>query len=311
MCKPDNPLPSGARATILVVDDAPDSLRFLSKMLADADMTVLTAIDGVAALELMEHLTPDLVLMDAIMPGLDGFETTRRVKADGRFRHLPVIFMTGLTETEHVLRGFEAGGVDYIRKPVVIDELLARVRVHLANARIAQGTQMALDTSGRPSFAIDGSGTAIWFTPMAIAMLQRLLPHWLPQERHLPDPLAPPLRRLQSSGPAAGARIAIEIGDTTLECTFLRRTVSDEWLFRLSEQREGRHERLLAEQHGLTSREAEVLLWLSRGKKNREMSKILRISPRTVNKHLEQIFKKLGVENRASATAIAVSTLSR
>ena len=97
--------------------------------------------------------------------------------------------------------------------------------------------------------------------------------------------------------------------DATLECAFLRRTASDEWLFRLSEQSESRDELLLAEQLGLTSREAEVLLWISRGKQNRQMSKILRISPRTVNKHVEQIFKKLDVDNRASATAIAVSTL--
>ena len=311
MSRPDNPLPSGSRATILVVDDTPESLRFLSSMLTSADMTALIAIDGLAALDLLEHVTPDLVLMDAIMPGLDGFETTRRLKADMRFRHVPVIFMTGLTETEHVVRGFEAGGVDYVRKPIVIDELLARVRVHLANARIAQGSQMALDTAGRPSFAMDGSGAPVWFTPMATAMLRRLLPHWLPNERQLPDALAIPLRRLQSSDPAAGSRVSVDIDGTILECAFLRRTAADEWLFRLSEAREDGNERLLAERHGLTSREAEVLLWISRGKKNREVSEILRIEPRTVSKHLEQIFKKLGVENRASATAIAVSTLSR
>ena len=68
---------------------------------------------------------------------------------------------------------------------------------------------------------------------------------------------------------------------------------------------------MLAAQHGLTAREAEVLLWISRGKQNREISDILQISPRTVNKHLEQIFEKMGVENRASATAIAVTTLTR
>jgi DNA-binding CsgD family transcriptional regulator len=79
----------------------------------------------------------------------------------------------------------------------------------------------------------------------------------------------------------------------------------------LTERREGDAERLLAERHGLTSREAEVLIWISRGKQNREISEILHISPRTVNKHLEQIFEKMGVENRASATAIAVGTLSQ
>ncbi len=301
---------AGTVATVLVVDDTPESLRFLTSMLEGADMTVLIAIDGLAALELLEHVTPDLVLMDAVMPGLDGFETTRRIKADLRFRHLPVIFMTGLTETEHVVRGFEAGGVDYVSKPIVIDELLARVRIHLANARVTHSSQTALDVSGRPAFAVDGNGVPRWFTPVAADMLERLFPGWTARAGHLPDALGAPLARLLAGEPAIG-HIALEVGDVSLGCALLRQTDGDEWLFRLTEQREGDHERLLGERHGLTSREAEVLLWISRGKQNREVSEILNISPRTVNKHLEQIFQKMGVENRASAAAIAVSTLSR
>jgi len=104
--------------------------------------------------------------------------------------------------------------------------------------------------------------------------------------------------------------VVIDVDTARLECVLLRQTGDDEWLFRLNEQREGDQQRLLAETHGLTSREAEVLLWISRGKQNREMSEILNISPRTVNKHLEQVFRKLGVENRSSAAAIAVKTLS-
>jgi DNA-binding response OmpR family regulator/DNA-binding CsgD family transcriptional regulator len=306
-----NPPTSGTRATILVVDDTPESLRFLTTTLERAGMTVLIAIDGIAALELLEHVTPDLVLMDGVMPGLDGFETTRRIKADGRFRHLPVIFMTGLTETEHVVHGLEAGGVDYVHKPIVVDELLARVSVHLTNARIAQGSQLALDTAGRPSFAVDANGTASWLTPLARATIERLFHDWTPRDGRLPAPLATTVQRLQAAGVPEGAQASLEIGDSVVECTFLRRTSADEWLFRLTERREGDAERLLAERHRLTSREAEVLIWISRGKQNREISEILHISPRTVNKHLEQIFEKMGVENRASATALAVGTLSQ
>jgi DNA-binding NarL/FixJ family response regulator len=301
---------AGAAATVLVVDDTPESLRFLTTILEGTGITVLIAIDGTVALELLEYVTPDLVLMDAMMPGLDGFETTRRIKADLRFHHLPVIFMTGLTETEHVVRGFEVGGVDYVSKPIVIDELLARVRVHLANARVAQGGQTALDVTGRPAFAVDGNGIPRWFTPLAAAMLERLFPGWSARAGHLPEALGEPLTRLLASEPDTGG-VTLDVDDTKLECALLRRTGGDEWLFRLSEQREGDKERLLAERHGLTSREAEVLLWISRGKQNREVSEILNISPRTVNKHLEQIFQKIGVENRASAAAIAVTTLSR
>ncbi|WP_174298431.1 response regulator transcription factor [Sphingomonas bacterium] len=306
-----SPPTGGTRATILVVDDTPDSLRFLTATLEHAGMTVLIAVDGLAAFDLLDHITPDLVLMDAVMPGLDGFRTTRRIKADGRFRHLPVIFMTGLTESEHVVQALEAGGVDYVHKPIVVDELLARVSVHLANARVAQGSQLALDTAGRPSFAVDEDGGIGWLTPLAADMIERTLPGWKPRDVRLPEPLAAIVARLQGPDVPPGAQASLEIGDRAVECTFLRRTSAGQWLFRLAERREGDAERLLAERHGLTSREAEVLVWISRGKQNREISEILRISPRTVNKHLEQIFEKMGVENRASATAIAVGTLSQ
>lgn len=302
---------SGTRATILVVDDTPESLRFLTATLEHAGMTVLIAVDGLAALELLEHVTPDLVLMDAVMPGLDGFKTTRRIKSDSRFHHLPVIFMTGLTETEHVVHGLEAGGVDYVHKPIVVDELLARVSVHLANARVAQGSQLALDTAGRPSFAIDDTGATLWLTPLATAMIERLFPGWASRDGRLPEQLAATVRHLQQPDIPPGAQASLKIGECAVECTFLRQSSADQWLFRLTERREGDAERLLAERHGLTSREAEVLVWISRGKQNREISEILHISPRTVNKHLEQVFEKMGVENRASATAIAVSTLSQ
>jgi len=306
-----SPPGSGTRATILVVDDTPESLRFLTATLERAGMTVLIAVDGLAALELLEHVMPDLLLMDAVMPGLDGFRTTRRIKADGRFRHLPVIFMTGLTETEHVVRGLEAGGVDYVHKPIVVDELLARVSVHLANARVAQGSQLALDTAGRPSFAIGEDGATSWLTPLAATTIERLFPGWQSRDAKLPEPLAATIGRLQGPDVPAGSQASLEIGESVIECTFLRQTSADQWLFRLTERREGDAERLLAERHGLTSREAEVLIWISRGKQNREISEILHISPRTVNKHLEQIFEKMGVENRASATAIAVGNLSQ
>jgi DNA-binding response OmpR family regulator/DNA-binding CsgD family transcriptional regulator len=305
------PTGGGMGATILVVDDTPESLHFLTTTLEHAGITVLIAVDGLAAIELLEHITPDLVLMDAVMPGLDGFKTTRRIKADGRFRHLPVIFMTGLTETEHVVRGLEAGAVDYVHKPIVVDELLARVSVHLANARISQGSQLALDTAGRPSFAIEDDGMTSWLTPLAAATIERLFPGWTPREVRLPEALAAAIGRLAGPDVPAGAQTSVQVGDSVVECTFLRSTSAKERLFRLTEKREGDAERILAERYGLTSREAEVLVWISRGKQNREISEILQISPRTVNKHLEQVFEKMGVENRASATAIAVATLTQ
>ncbi len=295
------------RNTVLVVDDTPESLSFLTDTLEGADMTVLIATDGEAALELLNHITPDIVLMDAVMPKLDGFATTRRIKADPRFAQLPIIFMTGLTETEHVVHGFAAGGVDYVHKPIVVEELLARISVHLANARVTHGSHVALDASGRLLLAVDPAGGLAWCTPRADAVLARIFPDW--QRPDLPQPIAQAVRRLQAAE-GDGAQVArVDVADSRLEFTLLDRT-GPEWLFRLTEAREGEDERTLAARHGLTSREAEVMLWVSRGKPNREISEILAISPRTVNKHLEQVFEKLGVENRASAAAIAVRTLT-
>jgi DNA-binding response OmpR family regulator len=159
------------RDTVLVVDDTPETLSLLTDTLDHAGFTVLIATDGVAALELIELVTPDLVLMDALMPGISGFETCKRLKQDKLLTHLPVIFMTGLTETEHVVEGLACGGVDYVTKPIVLDELLARIRVHLGNARLAYETHAALDATGRFLFATNHAGRVLWCTPKARKLL--------------------------------------------------------------------------------------------------------------------------------------------
>jgi DNA-binding NarL/FixJ family response regulator len=298
------------RATILVVDDTPESLRFLTTTLSLAQMTVLVARDGAAAIDVLAHASPDLILMDALMPNMDGFETTRRIKADVAFQRLPIIFMTGLTETGDVLRGFEAGAVDYVTKPIVIEELLARIHSHLANARVANSSLLALDTIGRSALSVDSLGNAQWLTPMAREMMDRLFPARPPSSPELPAPLGLAIQHLQETEAEYGTCVPVKSGLSTLEVTFLGRTSTSHWLFRLAERREGEEERVLASRLGLTARESEVLLWISRGKQNREVSEILGISPRTVNKHLEQIFVKMGVENRAAATAKAVRALA-
>jgi DNA-binding response OmpR family regulator len=290
--------------TILVVDDAPDSLRFLTDTLEGEGYGVRIARDGHAALASLAAELPDLVLMDAVMPGIDGFETTRRIKADPALASVPVIFMTGLTETENVLDGLAAGGVDYVKKPIVLAELLARLKVHLGNARIAAGAQSALDASNRPLLALDGEGRVLWTTPKSAAILDRRF--GVAVGGQLPLARAGQLQRLAQGE----ARVKQDFADGRVEFAAVA-TKGEERHFRLTETLEGADEKLLAQRHGLTEREAEVLLWISRGKANREISEILGISPRTVNKHLEQIFEKMGIENRASAAAAAVKTLAQ
>ena len=301
------------RDIVLVVDDTPDTLSFLTDTLDQAGVTVLVATDGDSALNLVDQITPDLILMDGVMPGIDGFETCRRLKQDKLLTHVPVIFMTGLSDTEHVVRGLAAGGVDYVTKPIVVEELLARIRVHLANARIAQGSRAALDATGRFLLSTDASGQLLWCTPRATQLLGQALPSHggLPQ---FPPALAEQMRQLRSE-PSGTAML--DAGDRRLEFSFVSSTGPDEFLFRVTEAYADRD--LQAQQQtgvlqqalSLTHREAEVLLWIARGKSNRDMSEILGISPRTVNKHLEQIFTKLGVENRASAAAKAVRALAQ
>lgn len=297
------------RDTILVVDDTPETLGFLTDTLDHAGFTALIATDGESALRLIEQITPDLVLMDAVMPGLNGFETCRRMKRNKMLAHLPVIFMTGLTETENVLEGLAAGGVDYVTKPLVVDELLARIRVHLANARVAAGTRAALDATGRFLLATDRSGRLLWCTPKARQLLAELFPAASESNACLPSAIMGQLIQLRSEGGAT--RLLVDVNGRKVEISVMSPIGPDELLFRLTELSTTADEQQLQQTLSLTSRESEVLLWISRGKANREIGEILAISPRTVNKHLEQIFVKLGVENRASAAARAVRALAR
>jgi DNA-binding CsgD family transcriptional regulator len=188
--------------------------------------------------------------------------------------------------------------------------LLARIRVHLANARIASGTHAAMDAAGRFLLATDLRGRLLWSTPKARALLADLFPGQNEQVASLSAELVQQLMQLRQGMKGPGSAI-MEVGSRRLEISVLSHIGPDELLFRLAEIGTRGDEQQLQSALSLTTREAEVLLWISRGKSNREIGEILTISPRTVNKHLEQVFVKLGVENRAAAAARAVRTLAR
>ncbi|KQO72128.1 LuxR family transcriptional regulator [Methylobacterium sp. Leaf469] len=292
------------RDIVLVVDDSPDTLSFLTDAIERSGATVLVAVAGDLALALVDEITPDIILLDAVMPGMDGFETCRHLKAKGHLAHVPVIFMTGLSETEHIVKGLEAGGVDYVTKPIAPDEILARIRVHLAGARAAQSARAALDTTGRTLFAVDGQGAVLWSTPQAARLLAGF-----------GDPGAgglPPQGRDWLRGSVAGtvsAPLTLTDRDGVAHTLSFIGGTGDEILLRLARDPvEAGIERLRA-RLPVTGREAEVLLWLSRGKASRDIGEILGLSPRTVTKHLEGIYAKLGVENRTAASLIAARHL--
>jgi two-component system, NtrC family, sensor kinase len=124
--------------TILIVDDTPENLEVLSESLVTAGYRVAVAIDGESAVEQATFAPPDLILLDIMMPGIDGFETCLRLKSSPITQDIPVLFMTALSETESKIRGFSLGAVDYISKPFQREEVLARVRVHLQLRHFAQ-----------------------------------------------------------------------------------------------------------------------------------------------------------------------------
>jgi DNA-binding response OmpR family regulator len=298
------------RDLVLVVDDSPNTLRMLTDAIEEAGMTVLVAREGEHALSIVEKVTPDVILMDAVMPGADGFETCRRLKQNRALAHVPVIFMTGLSDTEHIIEGLEAGGVDYVTKPIVPGELLARIRVHLANARMAQSARTALDAFGRFLLAVDGTGTVLWCTPQAAKLLGTALSDFDTDHYVVPPRVREWLDQC-TTAPAASPPLPIELKSPTtkLQLVYVGQVGSEERLLRVMEGDSGSDQTLLKSRLMVTEREAEVLLWIARGKSNRDIAEILSLSPRTVNKHLEQIFTKLGVENRTSAAALAVRTL--
>ncbi len=287
--------PPRPSTVVLVVDDAPQSLGPLCHVLEAAGYTVLIARDGESALEKIDLVTPDAVLLDALMPGLSGFEVCRRIKRDPALAHVPIIFMTGLSETTHIVEAFESGGVDYVVKPVRSPEVLVRLATHVRNARAVRLAREAVDVGGHGVLVIDALGRVAWRSPQAAAWLRELspdAPDGLPADwlAWLAEPNAADQHVSTSHNVVVRNLGAVGLGEQML--LLHRRAEPTAAACRVSTA-------------SLTPREAEVLSWVAKGKTNRDVGDILGLSPRTVNKHLEHVFEKLGVETRAAAAALA------
>ncbi|MES2100396.1 MAG: response regulator transcription factor [Pseudomonadota bacterium] len=309
---------------VLIVDDVPDNLSVLHDALDESGYTVLVATNGESALQRAVQALPDVVLLDAVMPGMDGFEVARRLKAHPATAQIPIIFMTGLTETEHVVAAFAAGGVDYVTKPIRAQEVLARMAVHMSSARErlhekAQATQArnALDAFGHATMAIrldDATRAvrAVWQTALARqlmhdyfgaapAQIPELVLDWLHTESALAanggEPRSLPIRR---ETPA---------GTRQLVFALQQRTGDDDLLIVMREVSDAAVVDAMVRAFKLTLREAEVLYWVAKGKTNRDIGDILGSSPATVKKHLERVYVKLGVETRTAAANLAMGRL--
>ena len=280
----------------LVVDDDPASLDLVSNALEDCGMTVLAARDGASALTLATRIDPDVILLDALMPQMDGFETCRRLKDAPHNVVSPIIFMTGLDDRDHILKGLKSGAVDYITKPLNVDELIARMTVHIMNSKLMQSARAALDLSGPALLALDEDGKLLWGSPRALELIETEASRSWPTRDFLDwlaEASSKPLSDLRPYC-SAGPRFEI-IGSGT----------AGEIMIKVVSVGASSNEERLADAFGLTGRESEVLYWLSMGKTNRDIGEILKLSARTVNKHLEQVFQKMGVDNRTAAAVRA------
>ena len=290
------------KTTVLVVDDSPDSLSMVNLALDEAGIAVFIALNGQQAMNVLEKITPDIILMDAIMPVMDGFECASEIRK--RLPLIPIIFMTGLSEVEHIVKAFDAGGNDYIVKPIHPEELLVRIRQHINSTRMLMEAQKALDSLRQYVFCIDNRGHILWATPEAqtlldqaqtaadLIRLEERFSRWLPNGQIGHD-LALPLSKQ----------------DTMLTVYYFKQTEEDEYLLKIQSPNVEIDPAILEQRLAITYREAEVLLWLAHGKTNREIAEILDMSPRTVNKHLEQMFPKIGADNRTVAASVAIQII--
>lgn len=302
--------------TVLIVDDVPENLAYLHDALDESGYQVYVANSGEMALQVAHLMQPQVILMDAMMPGLDGFATCRRIKAAAETQHIPVIFMTGLTDVEHVTMAFDAGGVDYVTKPVRPAEVLARLRAHIQNATKMQQATSALDAFGQATIAIlPADKRLIWQTPLAKHYLQQYFGEWAAKEAGNSAPGLPPMiyqwlescvQQFASGLPMQG--LNVNQGNARLSMT-VANTTEEQWVVVLREHSDEAQIEALGKLFQLTKRESEVLYWIVKGKTNKDVGEILGTSPRTINKHLEHVFQKLGVETRTAAASLVASKI--
>ncbi|HFE38004.1 MAG TPA: response regulator transcription factor [Gammaproteobacteria bacterium] len=287
---------------VLVVDDSPDSLGMINSALNNAGYTVLVSLNAEQALNITEQIKPDVVLMDAVMPGVDGFECCVQMRKI--LPLTPIIFMTGLSDVEHTVKAFKSGGTDYITKPVKPEDLLARITVHITHVKMIDHARTALDTAKQYILSVNNEADILWTTPdthdllkhkglgdaVHNAQLKQAMKDWLGACNKKSD-------------------LIFHVSDKPLTIRYFKAVNSAEHLLRIVEHEAIMDASALEAALPITKREAEVMLWVAQGKTNREIAEILSLSPRTINKHLEQIYTKIQADNRTAATSIAIQAL--
>lgn len=301
---------------VLIVDDAPENLAALHDTLDESGYTVLAATSGMAALDQASRELPDLILLDATMPNMDGFETCRRLRAQQATRHIPVIFLTGPVESGETAAAFDAGGTDYITKPIRQNDMLARVAAHMPAARKLNQARNAMDAFGNALLAVTPhNGRIVWQTPLARQWMQEYFAlkgaGGGSELRTMPLALAAWLaataqaRRQGHDYPP----LSVMRGASRLEFTAADLSNHEQWMIVLREESECAQVQALMALFRMTMREAEVLHWLSRGRSTHDIGSLLGATPLTVESYIAQVCNKLHVDTRGAAAALAAERL--
>jgi DNA-binding response OmpR family regulator/DNA-binding CsgD family transcriptional regulator len=316
------PSESAARQTILIVDDVPANLGVLLDFLDTAGYQVLVAESGKSALSQLDYAHPDIILLDVTMPGIDGYETCRRLKKDERWRDTPVLFLTALNETMDKVHGFEVGAVDFITKPLHPEEVLARVRAHLQirslqqdleekNTLLEKAVALRIEAENQLQQSLDRAVLVVFEEnriQFCTRLARRLLKRYFPSLENgglLPAPLV-----VWSKSGQANEPWRKELDETRLEVRLFAEPQPGACFMLLLEERAlGGESPASLLCLGLTAREAEVLFWIAHGKTSPEIAIILDAALNTVKKHVQNILLKLGVETRLAAALRATEIL--
>ena len=260
-------------AVIMIIDDSPASLILLTEILLRQGFTVREALSGRVALTGIRQQPPDLILLDIRMPEMDGFEVCRQLKDDAVTSSIPVIFISGLEQTEDKIQAFDVGGLDYITKPFVATEVIARVQRHLELSRMQQNLESMVQDR---TIKLEEANTA----------LKVLLEHRRAGQEefernvvgHISTLINPYLKRLQKTDLDSRQMALLEVIGSNLK------EITADFSVKF-------HSRAL----GLTRRELEVAALIKTGNTNMEIAVILDISEYAVSFHRQNLRKKLGL----------------
>lgn len=281
---------------VLVVDDTPAALGVVCDALRREGVRVLLADSGAAARAVLARIQPDLVLLDVVMPGEDGFAVCAGLQGDARWRGLPVIFLTAIDDPEQKVRAFAAGAVDYVTKPVHVPELVARVRAQLAlraarraleakNAELESEVALRQDAEKQLAASLD-QAVVVLGREGGILFATRLAHDLMAKFGLGPGDLGRATRIANAAG--------------VLQVRHFTEPGRDDLVMLALEEEHAPPGPAALMALGLTTRQAEVAYWVAQGKTNPEIGIILDASPRTIDKHMERILERLGLENRVA-----------